>query len=253
LLCGRVRLRQFDIEMASSFCSNAPSSAALGHIGRELVPEKGRKLTGIPGFQVFPEEPTPSGVGEPEPERGAPRLTPASRGGSLIGITVSGPRPSLRQRREATPNLSAEAVARIDRAIQEQVAPDALIPSHVRALRTNARQAAELAGPDEETALRVVRDLVEREVENYPDAHEVARELAERMEQARLNRVEWVKITLPHYDDRDFGSRRTIAKEIQRIALIVRRSLPEGAPNVHTVIIIFGSGNVSTREEVRLP
>jgi hypothetical protein len=44
----------------SSFCSNAPTPAALRHIGRELVPEIVRKKTGIPGVQLFPDfEPSP--------------------------------------------------------------------------------------------------------------------------------------------------------------------------------------------------
>lgn len=238
------------VHPGSSFCSNAPSSATVGHIGRELVPEKVRKRTGIPGFQVFPEEPTPSGIGEPEPDADAPRLSP---GGSLIGITVRGPLPTQRQPRDAKTNVSAEAIAHIDRAIREQVSPDALLPSHVRVRRTATRKAAEFAGPDEEAALRVARDTAEQETANYPDAHIVARELAERIEQARRSGVAWVKIDLPSYDARDFGSRRAIAKQIQRIALIVRNFLPDRAADVHTVVIIFGSGNVATREEVKLP
>jgi hypothetical protein len=110
-----------------------------------------------------------------------------------------------------------------------------------------------MAGPDEEAALRTARDAAEQEAANYPDAHAFARELAERMEQARLSHVDWVKIDLPQYDARDLSSRRAIATQIQRIALILRNYLPGRAASVHTIVVIFGTDNLATREEVKLP
>jgi len=149
--------------------------------------------------------------------------------------------------------LPVDAVARINRAIKEQVSPDALLPSHMRARLAKARWAAETAGPKEETALRRVRDAAEQEAGNYPDAQEFALDLAERMEQARRRRAAGVKIDFPQYGGGDFSSRKAIAGQIRRIALIIRNYLPDRARDVRAIVIIFGSGNLATREEVRLP
>ena len=153
----------------------------------------------------------------------------------------------------ASPLLSVDVVTRINRAIKEQVSPDALLPSHVRARRAKARWAAETAGPKEEAALRMARDAAEREAGSYPDAQEFALDLAERMEHARRSRVAWVKIDLPQYGSGDFSSRRAIAGQIRRIALILRNYLPDHAKDVRAIVIIFGSGSSATREEVKLP
>jgi hypothetical protein len=80
----------------------------------------------------------------------------------------------------------------------------------------------------------------------------VARALAERMERARRAGAAFVELDLPHYDARDFGRRKAIAQQIRRMALILRHYLPEGAANVGSVVIVFGSGEVATREEVKL-
>jgi len=244
-----------------SFCPNAPTAAAVGHIGKELAPEKVRKgfdalghhIPGPAGFQVFPDDPAPALTSVPLPDTGAPKLTP---GGSLVGITLRGPKPRERKEKaDLVPALllPAEILARIDRAIAEQFSPEALLPSHARVRLTETRKANETAGPDEERAAQIALGAAEREATNYPDPLTVSRELAERMEQARVSHLDWVKIDLPQYDARDFGSRRTIAKEIRRMALILRHYLPEGGAGVHTVVILFGSGDVSTREEVKLP
>jgi hypothetical protein len=230
----------------SSFCSNRPSVAALTHIGRELVPELVRKKTGIPGVQVFPESTFPQSAPAPRQEADTP---------PIVGVTWRGPRARTkpRARREASPLLSVEVVTRINRAIKEQVSPDALLPSHVRARLAKARRAAETAGPNEEAALRRARDAAEREAEDYPDAQEFALDLAERMEQARRSRVAWVKIDFPQYGGGDFSSRKAVAGQIRRIALILRNYLPDRAKDVRAIVIIFGSGNIATREEVKLP
>jgi hypothetical protein len=232
----------------SSFCSNRPSVAALTHIGRELIPEWIRKKTGIPGVQVFPERTPPF-----------PRSEPTSRQEAdsppIVGITWRGPRTRTKPRvpREASRLLSVEAVARIHRAIKEQVSPDALLPSHVRVRRAKARWAAETAGPNEEAALRMARDAAEQEAGNYPDAQEFALDLAERMEQARRSHAAWVRINLPQYGSGDLSSRRAIAGQIRRIALVLRNYLPDHAKGVRTIVVIFGSGNFATREEIKLP
>ena len=232
----------------SSFCPNAPSAAAVGHIGRELVPEKARRglsvfglqIPGPPGFQFFPEDPVLGLSARPEPDPSSPRL---SAGGSLAGITLRGPLPRPRKPGPApadAPILPAELAARIDRAISEQVAPGALLPSHVRVRLSEARKAADMAGPDEEEAARIRRTAAEQEAANYPDPREVAGELAERMERARGSRTGKVEIDLPQYDARGFGSRRAIAQQMRRTALIMRDYLPEGAADVNSVVIIFG-------------
>lgn len=229
-----------------SFCPNDPSVAALAHIGREVFPEGFRKLTRIPGVQVFPEPaPPPPAPPPPRHEADIPLLTQ---------VTL---RPRLRTKpravRTASPLLPADIVTRIDRAIKEQVSPGALLPSHVRVRLARTRAAAERAGPDEEAAARYARDVAEQEARGYPDAQQFALELAERMEQARRSNTSWVKIVLPQYGGGDFGSRRAIAGEIRRIALILRNHLPDRAKGVRTIVITFGTGNVATREEAKLP
>jgi hypothetical protein len=146
-----------------------------------------------------------------------------------------------------------DVVTRIDRAIKEQVSPEALLPSHVRVRLQRTRKAAETAGPDEEAAARYARDAAEQEANSYPDAQEFALELAERMDAARRSNTGWVKLVLPQYGSGDFGSRKAIAGQIRRIALILRNHLPERAKGVRTVVMTFGTGNVATREEAKLP
>jgi hypothetical protein len=146
-----------------------------------------------------------------------------------------------------------DVVTRIDRAVKERVSPDALLPSHVRVRLARTRKAAETAGPNEEAAARYARDVAEQEAQSYPDAQEFALELAERMEQARRNNVGWLKVVLPQYGSGDFGSRRAIAGQIRKIALVLRNYLPERAKGVHTIVMTFGTGNVATREEAKLP
>jgi hypothetical protein len=233
----------------SSLCSNSPTVAALTHIGRELVPEIVRKRTGIPGVQVFPDfELTPN----------VPRPEPASRQDAgppppIIGITLRGPRKATPPRAvsAANPLLPVEVVRQIDRAIKDQVSPDALVPAPVLARRAQARRALEFAGPFEEDASRKARDAAESEASSYPDPTVVAPDLAERMEQARRARATWVMLPFPQYGD--VTSRKAIAGQIGKIALILRNFLPDRAKDVRTIVVIFGSGNQATREEVKLP
>jgi hypothetical protein len=233
----------------SSLCSNSPTVAALTHIGRELIPDIVRQRTGIPGFQVFPDFELTPNVPRPEPasrqDAGAPP--------PIIGITVRGPSKATRPRpvSTASPLLPVEVHRQIDRAIKDQVSPDALVPPPVLARRAQARRALEFAGPFEEDALRKARDAAEAEATSYPDPTELAPDLAERMERARRARAMFAQILLPQSGD--FSSRRAIAGQIGKIALILRNFLPDRAKDVRSIIVIFGSGNQATREEVKLP
>ena len=228
----------------SSFCSNLPSRDALTHIGRELVPEIIRKKLHVPGVQVFPE---------PPPRGPRPELTPRSEMDPLpIGITVRGPIKRERPRPVlAEPLLPADVVARIHRALKEQVSSEALLPSHVRVRLTRARQASQTPGGNQQAARRAL-EIAQQEASSYPEAREFALNLAERMERARRSRAAWLKIDLPQYGGGDFGSRKAIAGEIRRIALVLRNYLPDRAQNLRTIVIIFGSANLASREEVKL-
>ena len=233
----------------TSFCSNDPTPEALRHIGLEVVSGKVRRISRIP-LQVFRD---------PDPTPTVPRPAPATRQEAdvptVVSITAHGPVPRPQPRRpvNAGPLLPVHVVERIDRAIKAQVRRDALVPSHLRERLARTRWAAETAGPNEENALRKVRDAAEAEVDNYPDPHLLALDLGERMERARRSRVTWVKLDLTGYDGRDFSSRKAIAGEIRRMALIVRSHLPDRARDVRTIVVVFGSGNAATREEITLP
>ena len=233
----------------SSLCSNNPTVAALTHIGRELVPAIVREKTGIPGVQVFPDFELTPNVPRPEP----PSRQDAGPPPPIIGITLRGPRKPTTPPRvsAANPLLPVDVVRQIDRAIKDQVSLDALVPAPVLARRAQARRALEFAGPFEEDALRKARDAAESEAGSYPDPALFALDLAERIEQARRARTTWVQIPLPQY--RDFASRKAIAGQIGKIALILRNFLPDRAKDVRSIVVIFGSGNQATREEVKLP
>lgn len=231
----------------SSFCSNSPAAAAVAHIGREVVPEGFRKLTGIPGVQIFPEPPTPP------PLPPSPRQEPQTA--DVLRLTWRGTHRAQKPRAPSTASalLPIDVVTRIERAVKEQISPEALLPSHVRARLTRARRALETAGPTEEDAARYARDIAEQEAQAYPDAQVLALAIAEQIEQARLGNVAWVKIVLPQYGSGDFSSRKAIAGEIRRIVLTVRKFLPAHGQGVRSVVVIFGTGNTATRVEAKLP
>ena len=204
----------------SSFCSNSPSAAAVAHIGREVFPEGFRKLTGIPGVQIFPEPPAPP------PLPPSPRQEPQTA--DVLRLTWRGTHRAQKPRAPSAASvlLPVDVVAGIERAVKEQVSPEALLPSHVRVRLTRTRRALETAGPTEEAAARHARDVAEQEAQTYPDAQVLAMAIAEQIEQARRGNVAWVKVVLPQYGSSDFGSRKAIAGEIRRIALTVRNFLP---------------------------
>jgi hypothetical protein len=73
------------VHPGNSFCPNDPTEAAITHIGREVVPEKVRKITGIPGVQLFPEWRSPIVLG-PESQRQEAGPPP------FVGLTLRFPR-----------------------------------------------------------------------------------------------------------------------------------------------------------------
>jgi hypothetical protein len=82
----------------------------------------------------------------------------------------------------------------------------------------------------------------------------VALDLAGRMEHARQSGDSRVTIDLgERYGPLDAASRRAIAGEIRRIALILRHHLPHGAQGVRWVLVIFGAGRGRESEVIELP
>jgi hypothetical protein len=240
-----------------SFCSNAPSGSNLGHILRELGPEWLRGKIGLPGGQGFPDFSPGSLVERSLPPAGRDEAPPP-----LAGVTLRGPSPKPRAplvpaevKRGSFGVLSADVANAIQAALDEQVSHEALLPSEARIRLTQARRDVETAGPGEEEARKAARDAVERAYE-YADTHDVAFDLADRIDRARRAKQSWVKIELDRfgsYGMLDGNGRRAIVGEIRRIALILRNHLPEGGAGVNTIVLIFGSENLAVRHEIRLP
>jgi hypothetical protein len=253
-------------------CQYNPAGTAA-HLGREILAEKlrglVRSLTGwmkfgpLPilrdvlrtvtsGVQIFPDSSLTPTVPQPEPVNRQDAVPPP-----LVGITWRGPVAESRQpeAKRVGPDvraLSVDVVNGIQSALDKQVSPEALFPPQVRARLAELRKAAETAGPDEEAALNAA---LEREAD-YADAHDVAFDLAERMERARRAHQSWVKLELDRYGrygELDGNGRRAIVGELQRIALILRDHLTDRAAGVNTIVLIFGSDNLAVREEIRLP
>jgi hypothetical protein len=119
--------------------------------------------------------------------------------------------------------------------------------------REETQRALEVAGPDEEEARRRARDEAEAQAGSYPDAHEVAFDLAARMERARRSGTARVTLSLESYGPLDPASRRAITAEVRRIALILRNHLPDRAAGVRYVLVFFGSGRARESEVAELP
>jgi outer membrane protein OmpA-like peptidoglycan-associated protein len=288
----------------SAFCPNEPTPAAVGHIGREVVPGKVRQgagtgavggavlggiagglpgaivggtmggAAGAGGFQVFPDPgppaPVPPGAVGPEPFRTSPGFSLGGVINLLVSallessrITVQGPLPERPEplvppeAKRPSPDvaaLQAEVITPMTRELEQKVSRDALLPSRVRVRRSETRRALEVAGPDEEARRRKAAEEAEAEVSSYADAHLLGLDLAARMEQARINGEATARLVLgPAYGGLDAIDRRFIAGEIRRIALIVRKHLPDRAAGVRYVIVLFGVINDVESEVIDLP
>ena len=257
----------------STLCPNEPTPAAVTHIGRELVPEKVRQgwrrlsrgkipvlaYLDLAGVQVFPDfTPTPT-VPQPEPANRADAVPPP-----LVGITLRGPRPK-RPKPLVSPDtkgagpdagvLSQEVAENIRSALEQNVSTEALLPPHIRLRLRAAREAADKAGHDEEVALSKVLEAAEDYAAEF-DAHDVALDLAVRMEKARRSGTPFVKLEFSNYGFAGVhggDTRKFVVGEIRRIALLLRNYLPERAAGVNTIIIVFLFEGSGTREEIRLP
>jgi outer membrane protein OmpA-like peptidoglycan-associated protein len=260
----------------STLCPNEPTPAAVTHIGRELVPEKVRKgwrslsrgkipvlgYLELPGAQVFPDFTLTPTVPQPEPANRSDAVPPP-----LVGITLRGPRPKRPKRpkplvspeaKGAGPDagvLSQEVAENIRSALEQSVSPEALLPPHIRLRLRAAREAADKASPDEEAAMSKVLEAAEDDAAEF-DAHDVALDLAVRMEKARRSGIPFVKLEFSNYGFAGVHggeTRKFVVGEIRRIALLLRNYLPGRAADVNTIIIVFLFEESGVREEIRLP
>jgi hypothetical protein len=130
------------------------------------------------------------------------------------------------------------------------------MPPEMSARLAEARKAADEAGPDEEASLKKARDAMEAEAAEYMNAHDVAFDLAVLMDKARRSGSPFVKLAFSHYGIAGVsggGLRKSVVKEIRRIALLLRNYLPERAAGVNTILVIFNFEEASVQEEIRLP
>ena len=257
-----------------SFCSNAATPASVGHISRELFPEKVREILGLPGFQVFPDPgpsaPVPPGTVGPDPFRTSPGF---SLGGSInlllsallesSRVTVYGPLPKrpeplvpaeFKRPSPGVAELKENVITPMERELAQKVSADALLPSGVQVKRETQRTLREFAGPDEEGKYVKALEEAEAEASIYADAYQLGLNLAARMENARINNDSTVRLPLGWaYGGLDERDRKFIAGEIRRIALIVRKHLPNHATGVTHVIVLFGVVNNVKSEVIDLP
>jgi hypothetical protein len=137
------------------------------------------------------------------------------------------PPPPETKRRTATGGMLSQAVVQeIRRELEAKVSPGALMP----------RGAAKDA--------------------EYMDAHDVAFDLAVRMDNARRSGRGYAKLDFWHYGAagvRGGGPGEAVAKEIRRIALILRNVLPDQAAGVNTILITFHHEEAAVRHVIKLP
>ena len=154
-----------------------------------------------------------------------------------LGVEVGPdkPPPPETKRRTATGGRLSQAVVEAIRSeLEAKVSPGALMPPQVRA-RLSGKAAAEA---------------------DYVDAHDVAFDLAVRMDNARRSGRTFAKLELWHYGFAGVsggGTREAIVKEIRRIALILRDVLPDQAAGVNSILVDFRHEEAAVRKEIKLP
>ena len=233
-------------------CSNDPTPAAVGHIGRELASEKthnfmralrkfarkyvpvfGRVFPDLPGVEVFPEPPTqapvpPGSVGSDVPP-------------DIIRMTLRGPVKARRPRSDASP-LPAAVEQQLAEEIPTHVPANALVPPSAERDYAVAAKAAEDAGPDEERALMAVREAALARLESFAgDAHYFAHDMARRMAGASSGRKQGFAVQLgPSYMKLTPDERKYILERIRDIARVDRALLAERAGGVYKIAVAFG-------------
>ncbi len=151
--------------------------------------------------------------------------------------------------------LSQEVAGNIRAALEQRVSPEALLPSHLRIRLRQARKAAEMAGPEEEAALIKKREAAESDAAEF-DAHDIAFDLAVKMEQARRGGREYVKLNLWQYGFPAVSGDPVgdfVVGEIERIALIIRKHLPDQAAGVNTILVVFRWEQAAVQQQIKLP
>lgn len=242
-----------------------PGAAAGGIMGG---------AAGEAGLQVFPDPgpqaPVPPGAVGPEPFRTPAEFSVTGVISLLLSalmessrVTVHGPvpkrpeplvSPEAKRPSPDVAELEAKVIAPMRRELEQKVGKDALLPSRVRVRKQRTHIASEMAGPDEEAKLRAAALEAEEEASSHADPHLLGLNLAARMEQARNRGEATVRLPLgPTYGGLDETDRKFIAGEIQRIAIIVRKHLPDRAEGVRYVIVFFGVVNNVKTEVIDLP
>jgi len=218
----------------------------------------------VPGFQIFPEDPSRSAQDRLQLPPSSQRELQESM---LFGITLShdlfsGKASSGKSRQRLTPKAEDKRVSpptepkeaetfnkaarAIDEEVMKKVAPHALAPSEELGRLRLAEQTSEYALPEEEAlATAGLRDAQMR-VESYADPLPVAQELTRRMYEAHKNGRPVVELELgTQY--KGLKGKQAIASTIERIALIIRARLPHRAEPVHSVWVYFGNKGGESR------
>lgn len=242
------------------FCPNTPTPAALGHIVREVVPEKLRKIVGgildlpglrqvtqlvpeglrdlltLPGTQLFPEPAPPAPV--------PPGAIGSEAVPELVRITLRGPVKQEHRKRPDVAPLPPDIEQRLADEIPKRVARNALVPPSVERAAETAATAAEYAGPDEEKDLVAKREAARHRRESFAeDAHYFAQDLARRMDQAKRSGHDAFVVPLgPIYGELTPADQKYVLNQIRDIARIARALLGERAALVHKVWVVFGEG-----------
>lgn len=180
-------------------------------------------------------------LGEDEPTQSGPIPLPVLR----LRRIVRGLPGAWREPR--APQLAppeARTFSQGDKAIQQLIASDALVPPEAIRRLQRAERNLEFAGPEEEELRRLGRRDARAEVESFADAREVARALARRLDVAHQQGVTTVALGLGAVYNR-VRNRRAIFSELKRIALIVRNRLPHRAAGVRHVDVYFGAKRVT--------
>jgi outer membrane protein OmpA-like peptidoglycan-associated protein len=218
----------------SSFCSNEPSPAAVGHIGREVVPEMVRKILGLPGLEAFPEPPPQAPV--PPGTVGSETLP------EVVRITLRGPVKERQRQKSDVALLPPNIEQRLAAEIPKRIRRNALVPPGAKRELAAAVRAADYAGPDEEDALVAAREAARERLGSFADdAHYFAQNMARKMDQARRSgRPDFAVQLGPVYGELTPDNRKYVLAQIRDIARIVRALLAERAAGVHKIWVAFG-------------